>query len=632
MSLPSGSRSAANIAVLVVALVLFRSPASVAAAGDAWLSPSTLAATPDGHTLFVGCVTGERVLVLDPASRRVTRSVGMPAPVTGMAVSTDGKTLFVTCAAPESQVCVVNAARGRVTARLRAGHSACAPVLSPDGQTLFVCNRFNNDVSVFDLAARKEIRRVAVRREPVAAAITRDGRRLLVANHLHAGRADVEHVGAVVSVIDTAQGRVVDELWLPSGSGLLNDLCISPDGRHAVATHILARFHLPTTQLERGWMNTNAKTLIDLDRMEVVNTVLLDTVDRGAANPWGAAWSGDGRKLVVALAGTHEISVTDFPALLQKLARLAPVSQPAASGAYPASVSRSSSDVPNDLSTLVGLRERRSLPAGDLGPRGVLVVGRVAYTANYFSDTLSAFELDGPSPKAATLALGPRPPMNAAREGELHFNDARLCFQGWQSCASCHSEDARADGLNWDLLNDGLGNPKNNKSLLWTFETPPSMSTGVRESAEAAVRAGFTHILFTVQPPAVSEALDAYVKSLRPVPSPHLVKGKLSPAARRGERVFRRADTRCAECHSGPLFTDLQSYDVGSLGRFDKASDTFDTPALIELWRTAPYLHDGSAATLRDVLTTANRNDRHGKTSHLSADQINDLCEYLLSL
>ena len=188
------------------------------------------------------------------------------------------------------------------------------------------------------------------------------------------------------------------------------------------------------------------------------------------------------------------------------------------------------------------------------------------------------------------------------------------------------------DGLNWDLLNDGIGNPKNNKSLLLVFQTPPAMSIGVRESAEAAVRAGIRHILFTSQPPEVAEALDAYLQSLKPVPSPHRVKGLLSAAAQRGEKVFRSKETGCAECHPGPLFTDLKSYDVGTLGRFDKPTDRFDTPTLIELWRTAPYLHDGSAATLRDVLTTANPGDRHGRTSRLTADQLGDLAAYLLSL
>lgn len=599
-----------------------------------WLSPAALIASPDGGMLYIACATGDRVLVFDLATRAVTKSIATPAAPSGLALSADGKTLFVTCAAPESQVCVVDAVQGRVTDRLSAGHTAMALVVSPDGKTLYVCNRFNDDVSVLDLATKKLARRIAVRREPVAAAITPDGQRLLVANHLHTGRADADHVSAVVSVIDTGLGQVVDDLRLPNGSGSLQDIRVSPDGKYAVVTHILSRFHLPTTQLDRGWMNTNAKTIIDLARMQVLNTVLLDTIDRGAANPWGAAWSADGKTLVVAIAGTHELSVTDFPALLEKLAKVASAAPEGGAAALPysASASRVPSDVPNDLAFLVGVRERRRLPEGDLGPRAVAVVGRHAYVANYFSDTLTVMELDGTHPKAESIPLGPKPQMTAPRQGEFYFNDARICFQGWQSCASCHPGDGRVDALNWDLLNDGIGNPKNNKSLLLTFQTPPSMSLGVRETPEAAVRAGIRHILFTVQPPTVAESLDAYIKSLKPVPSPRLEKGKLSAAAKRGEKLFRSKETACAQCHPGPLFTDLKSYDVGTLGRFDKPTDTFDTPTLVELWRTAPYLHDGSAATVRDVLTTANKNDQHGKTSHLTADQLNDLIEYLLSL
>ena len=88
----------------------------------------------------------------------------------------------------------------------------------------------------------------------------------------------------------------------------------------------------------------------------------------------------------------------------------------------------------------------------------------------------------------------------------------------------------------------------------------------------------------------------------------------------------------CAECHPPALYTDLKAHDVGTQTRGDKPSDKFDTPTLVECWRTAPYLHDGSAATMREVLTTANRNDRHGKTSHLTDRQIEDLVAFLLSL
>jgi hypothetical protein len=45
-----------------------------------------------------------------------------------------------------------------------------------------------------------------------------------------------------------------------------------------------------------------------------------------------------------------------------------------------------------------------------------------------------------------------------------------------------------------------------------------------------------------------------------------------------------------------------------------------------------PYLHDGSAVTVKDVLTTRNPKDEHGKTSQLTPQQIEDLAEYVLSL
>jgi cytochrome c peroxidase len=222
--------------------------------------------------------------------------------------------------------------------------------------------------------------------------------------------------------------------------------------------------------------------------------------------------------------------------------------------------------------------------------------------------------------------------MDLAQLGELNFHDARNCFQGWQSCSSCHPGEARVDGLNWDLLNDGIGNPKNTKSLLLTFATPPAMSGGVRESAEEAVRAGIRHILFLVHPPEVADSIDAYLQGLKPVPSPTLVNGKLSDSARRGQKIFKDRRTGCADCHSGRLLTDLQSYDVGTRGAYDRETTEFDTPTLIELWRTAPYLHDGSAATIREVLTEANRQDKHGRTSHLTTQELDDLAEYLRSL
>ena len=58
----------------------------------------------------------------------------------------------------------------------------------------------------------------------------------------------------------------------------------------------------------------------------------------------------------------------------------------------------------------------------------------------------------------------------------------------------------------------------------------------------------------------------------------------------------------------------------------------YDTPTLLGVYRTAPYLHHGKAKTLRDVLTTCNKDDKHGKTSHLKANEIDELVAFLKSL
>jgi cytochrome c peroxidase len=75
-------------------------------------------------------------------------------------------------------------------------------------------------------------------------------------------------------------------------------------------------------------------------------------------------------------------------------------------------------------------------------------------------------------------------------------------------------------------------------------------------------------------------------------------------------------------------------HDVGTGGDdpTEKLGTAYDTPTLIGVYRSAPYLHDGSAATLREVLVERNRGDRHGRTSHLARDEIDDLVEFLKSL
>ena len=55
----------------------------------------------------------------------------------------------------------------------------------------------------------------------------------------------------------------------------------------------------------------------------------------------------------------------------------------------------------------------------------------------------------------------------------------------------------------------------------------------------------------------------------------------------------------------------------------------FDTPTLIEVWRTAPYLHDGSAVTIQEVLRKFHKN---GRMKELTEKQIEELAKFVLSL
>jgi len=597
----------------------------------AYDSPAALAATEDGKQLFVACATANQVAVFDTPSASVVHRIDVPASPLGLVLSKDGSRLYVACAGPSSTICVIDVAQRHITGQIPAGHTAMSPVLSPDEKTLYICNRFNNDVSVIDLAAHREVQRIRVEREPVAAAITPDGKYLIVANHLHAGTSDNLGAQAVVSIIDTAAGRIEKNVHLTHGATLLRGVAVSPDGRFAAVTFVRARFWLSTTEVELGRMNCNALAVLDLKRLQTLGVLLLDQAARGAANPWAVAWTPDGRTIVVSHAGTHEVTLVDAPVVADSSSFFSLVL-----GAY-AIGNRES--IPESPRHPVRVRKRLALPGN--GPRALAVAGSELYVANYYSESLCRIDLAESEPVPESLPLAPVREPGVVRKGEMLFNDARLCSQGWQSCASCHDTDGRTDAYNWDLLNDGLNNPKNTKSLLWAHQTPPVMALGVRASAEFAVRAGLQHILFTEQPEEVPAAINAYLRSLQPVSSPHLVNGHLSAAAERGQRLFMSAKTGCADCHPPSLYTDLEAHDVGTAGEFhgllgasatDKASDQFYTPTLVELWRTAPYLHNGSAATLRDVLIATNSNDRHGRTSHLTPPEIDELVEYLLSL
>jgi len=578
------------------------------------LSPVALAADATRGLLYVAEYTACRIAVFDASAQRVSRTIVVPDRPSGLALSADGSHLYVTGGGAAGRLWIVETASGAVSGTVAVGHTPIAPVVEPDGKNLYVANRFSTSVSVIDLAKRMEVVRIAAVREPFAA--TMAGNRLFVANLLPFGASNSGNVAAEVSVIDARTRRAVARVRLPDGSSGVRGIAASPDGQFVYVTHTLGRYQLPTSQIEGGWIQTNALSIIESGKAQLLNTVLLDDINMGAANPWAVMCSSDGRQLVVSHAGTHEVSLIDRAAMHHKLEE--------AARRKVTDVSTSAAEVKNDMTFLTGIRMR--VPLQGNGPRSLAAIGGTIYAGEYFSDSLAVLE---PGAGARSVALGVPEPQSVQRRGEMLFYDAQYCLQKWLSCSSCHPGDGRPDGLNWDLMLDGVGNAKNTKSLLLSHQTPPTTATGARPNAEASVRNGYLNIEFADRPDEDASAIDAFLKSLRPEPSPYLVNGGLGAAAVRGKKVFE--DTGCGSCHSGPLYTGLGLHRVGS-GRGREKDTPFDTPTLIEVWRSAPYFHDGRAATLQELFSAPDNGPVHSLNSRLKKSQLDDLVAFVLSL
>ena len=176
--------------------------------------------------------------------------------------------------------------------------------------------------------------------------------------------------------------------------------------------------------------------------------------------------------------------------------------------------------------------------------------GGTAYVAQYFSDSLAVVALIRlADPVAADDRLGAELPWTHRAARRTAFRGRTLCYQKLAELCQLSSR-PRGDASNWDLMNDGIGNPKSSKSMLFSHVTPPAMAQGVRETAEEAVRSGLKNILFTNRREEEAAAIDAYLKSLTPVPSPHLQHGELSESAQRGQQLVRKRRSRLSSLPS----------------------------------------------------------------------------------
>jgi cytochrome c peroxidase len=231
--------------------------------------------------------------------------------------------------------------------------------------------------------------------------------------------------------------------------------------------------------------------------------------------------------------------------------------------------------------------------------------------------------------------------MSVLRHGEQTFYTARYSFQGQIGCANCHI-DSTFDGLQWDLEPDGFGRDiVDNRPIEAVKDTEPFKWNGGNPNLPTECGPRTEKYFWRAEnyDDLTLTDLVVYVRGLPARPNRWRTPGEeLTAAQERGRALFvRETDkfgkaipetNRCVYCHSGAKGTNQKSFDVGTKKVTDN-SGLLDTPQLTNIAITAPYLHDGSAATLEQIWTVFNPQDKHGRTNDLTKDELNDLIEYL---
>jgi mono/diheme cytochrome c family protein len=272
--------------------------------------------------------------------------------------------------------------------------------------------------------------------------------------------------------------------------------------------------------------------------------------------------------------------------------------------------------------------------SGVLAPHGVAVLADGTRLVTSPSQSVIALFAPGAStPRLLRLA----PDDGALRKHAPHALARRLGERGFYestrsgvSCQSCHLH-ADADGSAHNLGDHALLPTLSVRGLIGTA---PYLRDGTY--GHLADLDWVAQTLYRGYPrlaPARAEQLAAYLSSLPRTPSAVAAGERDRAAERRGLRAFFAAG--CPGCHTPPAFTALGQHRPAALFPGHAAPGAYellDTPSLLSVGASAPYLSDGRAPTLTAVLVDHNRSNRHGDVARLSQLERRDLVRLLESL
>jgi YVTN family beta-propeller protein len=587
-------------------------------------SNSLLDVTADGKRLLVANADSGSVTVIDAAANKALREIAVGDKPEGVAWIGNGP-LAAVSVYNEDIVAFVDTESGKIVEKLPVPDEPYGIVVTKDGSRAYLTHEYPGTVSEIDLGKRKVLREMKAGDMVRGLALSPDEKRLYV----------TEFYSGVLVALDRETGALVDRWKGQSSDNLCRNVVVHPRRPKAYLSHIRSKIdvidgsgsifpHLSICNLvpasPRGaWeQGGRRRTSIGMDSYNGVYVV---------TNPWEAALSPDGKRLYTIYAGTNDMNVSEV--------------------------------VDDDYREIkrIGFAVR----VGQ-NPRAVRVSpdGKKVYVANALDFDVMVHDANSMD-RLARIKVCEPPKSPEWVRGKILFSTANrpLTSRRWIACASCHP-DGHSDGRVWHNP-EGLRKTPAFMGLAHTHPLHWSADRDEVQDFEYTIRGrlmqgpgllsgslkpkvGFEPVELSEDLAGRSKDLDAlavYSNSFEFTLSPHIpAPGKLSAAAERGRKLFASDTVGCVKCHSGPYYTDsalkkpFNLHDVGTGGDdpSEKMGPKYDTPTLLGAYRTAPYLHHGKAKTLRDVLTTCNQGDKHGKTSHLKPQEIDDLVVFLKSL
>ena len=590
-------------------------------------APAGLAVSPDGKRLFIALDDLDEIVEADTATASVVRRVEVPGGPFGLALDGKGERLYVTCR-HEDRVAAIDIREFKEVESVAVGllPAGIAWCQTPAGERLVVANSGSDDISVLSLHPLKEWDRPAAGREPYAVAVAENPQRVFVANRLAVQGKVLGVPISEITVLNPANGWVLERQRLDSAH-LSEGIARVPGRNWMLTTLVKVRNLVPITQVANGWVMSTGIALSDAEGR--ITQIPLDEANRYFADPSGVAVDPTGARAYVASGGGDAVSVVDMAKLRAWLDQ--------ASATTRAEAIEDLSLAPEYV--VARIPTERNPRAVALGPDG-----KQLFVAERLNDTVLVVDT-ATLKTTGRVVLGDGGLGDPIRRGERVFTQARHTFQREFSCRSCHP-DGHVDGLAYDFDGDGIGdNLLDNRSLQGLAGTQPFKWNGKNPSLQIQCGPRFARVLMRTDPipPADLDDLVTFLKSQAPartVPFSQLGQ-PLTPAQERGRKLFFATERpngtpitrarQCQTCHRPPLFTNRLPAAIGTQAPRD-ATDLFDTPHLLGIGASAPYLHDGRAQTLEELWTTYQTNDLHGVSSYWSKQMLNDLVDYLKTL